>query len=93
MSRKTLVLAGDLVGNYKIMAPFQALQMVGHTVLDIVRHFDRAGKPVAAVCHGVQLLDAAGVLKGKEVTAHPAWLARFPEMLGTRIEHGVPGTV
>jgi protease I len=198
MSRKILMLAGDFVEDYEIMVPFQALQMVGHTVhavcpgkkqgqvvrtavhdfegdqtytekrghnftlnatfdeiraedydalvipggrapeyirldqrvLDIVRHFDEAGKPVAAVCHGVQLLSAAGVVKGKEVTgypacgpevrqaggrwkdvpldqalvddtlvtapawpAHPAWLARFLEVLGTRIEHGVPAAV
>src|SRR5438876_4973851 len=30
-------------------------------VLDIVRHFDRAGKPIAALCHGPQILAAAGV--------------------------------
>ena len=198
MSRKILMLAGDFVEDYEIMVPFQALQMVGHTVhavcpgkkegqqvrtavhdfegdqtytekrghnftlnatfgeireddydalvipggrapeyirldervLEIVRHFNESGKPVAAVCHGVQLLTAAGVVKGKEVTgyptcgpevrqaggrwkdipvdqalvdgtlvtapawpAHPAWLARFLEMLGTRVEHGVAATV
>jgi len=92
-------------------------------VLEMVRHFDSAGKPIAAVCHGAQLLSAAGVLKGKscsayyacapEVTAagaeykmlevtdavtsgnlvsapawpaHPAWLAQFLKLLGTKIE-------
>jgi len=91
-------------------------------VLEIVRHFATAGKPIAAICHGAQILSAAGVLEGKscsaypacgpEVTkaggrymdiavddahvdgnlvtapawpAHPAWLARFLEVLGTRI--------
>jgi protease I len=93
-------------------------------VLAIVRHFSESDKPIAAICHGAQVLAAAGVLdegKGcscypavapevsraggtyvevpidgahvdeKLVTApawpaHPAWLARFLELLGTRIE-------
>lgn len=41
-------------------------------VLDIVRHFAEANKPIAAVCHGPQLLAAAGVLKDKGCTAYPA---------------------
>ncbi len=41
-------------------------------VLEIVRHFNDAGKPIAAICHGVQLLAAAGVLRGKEATGYPA---------------------
>ncbi len=92
-------------------------------VLGIVRHFVTAGKPIAAICHGAQLLAAAGVLKGKCVSAypavgpevneaggkyvevpidqafvdgvlvtapawpaHPAWLAKFLRVLGTKIE-------
>jgi protease I len=92
-------------------------------VLEIVRHFDAAHKPIAALCHGPQILAAAGVLKGKtcscypavapEVSAaggtyadiaidaahtsgnlvtapawpaHPAWLAQFLKVLGTKIE-------
>jgi len=98
-------------------------------VLDIVRHFESSGKPIAAICHGVQLLAAADVVRGKEVTgypacapevklaggswvdtplseaiadgtlvtapawpAHPAWLAKFLEVLGTRVEHDVAVT-
>jgi protease I len=185
-SAKLLLLAGDFVEDYEIMVPFQALQMVGHTVhavcpgkkkgdtirtaihdfegdqtytekrghnftlnatfdeidpagydalvipggrapeylrlnprvLDVVRHFDSAAKPIAALCHGPQLLAAAGVLKGRRLncypacapeielaggtfltvefsdavvdrnlvtgpawTAHPAWLAKFLEVL------------
>jgi protease I len=94
-------------------------------VLEMVRHFDAAGKPIAAICHGLQLLATAGVLKGKRCTAypacgpevtaaggvyvevpvteavvdgslvtapawpaHPAWIARFLEVLGTKIQHG-----
>jgi len=41
-------------------------------VLDIVRQFHEAGKPIAAICHGLQLLAAADVLKGKTCTAYPA---------------------
>jgi protease I len=92
-------------------------------VLEMVRHFDAMKKPIAAICHGAQVLAAAGVLGGKrcscypavspEVTqsdgtfadigmteavvdgnlvtapawpAHPAWLAKFLTVLGTRIE-------
>jgi len=189
--KKLLMLVGDFVEDYEVMVPFQALQMVGHTVhavcpdkragdkvataihdfeseqtylekpghnfalnatfdeikpeeydalvlpggrapeyirlnprvIEITRHFAEAGKPIAAICHGPQVLAAAGALKGKvctaypavgpEVTraggkfvsiavdkayvdnnlvtapawpAHPDWLARFLEVLGTKIE-------
>jgi protease I len=41
-------------------------------VLAIVRHFDAAGKPIAAICHAAQILAAAGVLKGRKINAYPA---------------------
>jgi protease I len=41
-------------------------------VLEIVRHFFEANKPVAAICHGAQVLVAAGVVKGRTVSAYPA---------------------
>ena len=41
-------------------------------VLGIVKHFAAAGKPIAAICHGPQLLAAAGVLQGKACAAYPA---------------------
>ena len=41
-------------------------------VLEVVRHFAGAGKPIAAICHGAQLLSAAGVLQGKVCSAYPA---------------------
>jgi protease I len=41
-------------------------------VLEITRHFANANKPIAAICHGLQLLAAAGVLTGKTCTAYPA---------------------
>ncbi len=39
-------------------------------VLELVRHFFRAGKPVAAICHGPQILLSAGVLSGRTVTSY-----------------------
>ncbi len=93
------------------------------TVLDLVRRFADSNKPIAAVCHGAQVLAAAGVLNGRSCSAYPAvgpdvraaggvyqdipldkafvdgnlvsapawpahpdWLAKFLQMLGTRIE-------
>ncbi|GAB4475646.1 MAG: DJ-1/PfpI family protein [Anaerolineales bacterium] len=140
MPKKILQLVGDFVEDYEVMVPFQALQMVGHTVhavcpgkkagekvrtavhdfegdqtysekpghnftlnatfdnvkpeeydalvisggrapeyirltprvLEITRHFFEANKPVAAICHGAQVLTAAGVVKGRRVSAYPA---------------------
>lgn len=96
---------------------------LNEAVLKTVRHFADANKPIAAVCHGVQVLTAAGVVKGKSCTAypavapevtsaggvwvdvpmdkahvdgslvtapawpaHPAWLSKFLDILGTKIE-------
>ena len=90
-------------------------------VLATVRHFAEKKKPIAAICHGPQILVAAGVLKGRTCSAypalepdvkmaggewkalevhqahregnlvtapawpaHPAWLALFCEVLGTK---------
>ena len=192
MSKKSiLMIVGDYVEDYEVMVPFQALQMVGHTVhavcpgkksgefvrtaihdfegdqtysekrghnfalnatfdqikaeeydalvlpggrapeyirlnprvLEIVRHFSKANKPIAAICHAAQILAAADVVKGKKCSAypavgpdvtqaggqyvnlamtdavadgnlvtapawpaHPAWLAKFLAVLGTKIE-------
>jgi protease I len=47
-------------------------------VLAMVQHFDQANKPIAAICHGPQLLAAAGVLKGRTVNCYPACA---PEMV------------
>jgi len=137
---KLLMLVGDYVEDYEVMVPFQALQMVGHTVhaicpdkksgefvrtaihdfegdqtysekrghnfvlnatfadvnphdydglvvpggrapeylrlnpkvLAIVRYFCEADKPIAALCHGAQILAAARIISGKRVNAYPA---------------------
>ncbi|MBK9445167.1 MAG: DJ-1/PfpI family protein [Betaproteobacteria bacterium] len=41
-------------------------------VIAAVQHFANAGKPIAAICHGAQLLAAAGVLSGRSCSAYPA---------------------
>lgn len=41
-------------------------------VLEIVRQFATAGKPMAAICHGPQILTAAGVVRGKACCAYPS---------------------
>ncbi|MGB9724650.1 MAG: DJ-1/PfpI family protein [Chloroflexia bacterium] len=41
-------------------------------VLEMVWHFAQAGKPIASICHGQQVLAAAGVLEGRLCTAYPA---------------------
>ncbi len=41
-------------------------------VLDCVRHFAENDKPIAAICHGPQVLAAAGVLEGRHCSAYPA---------------------
>lgn len=139
-AKHILMLVGDFAEDYETMVPFQALQMVGHTVhavcpdknagdqirtaihdfegdqtysekrghnfalnatfaeiepsdydallipggrapeylrlnarvIALVRHFADAGKPIAAICHGQQVLVAAGILAGKNCTAYPA---------------------
>lgn len=92
-------------------------------VIKIVQHFASAGKPIAAICHGAQVLAAAGVVSGKSCSAYPAvgpdvnsaggrwvevpidkahvdgnfvtapawpahpdWLAKFLQVLGTKIQ-------
>ena len=41
-------------------------------VIEIVKHFADANKPIAAICHGPQILAAARVLEGRKVTSYPA---------------------
>lgn len=41
-------------------------------VIALVQAFFAADKPVSSICHGPQLLAAAGVLEGKQVSAYPA---------------------
>jgi len=41
-------------------------------IIEIVQHFFATNKPVAAICHGIQILTAANVVKGRKLTAYPA---------------------
>ena len=41
-------------------------------VLEIAKYFVESGKPVAAICHGPQILVAAGGLQGRKMTSYPA---------------------
>lgn len=41
-------------------------------ILDIVQYFFSANLPVAAICHGIQILTAANVVKGRKLTAYPS---------------------
>ena len=41
-------------------------------VIGMVKHFAETNKPIAAICHGPQLLTAAGVVAGRSLTSYPA---------------------
>ncbi|KAK2080341.1 hypothetical protein QBZ16_000194 [Prototheca wickerhamii] len=41
-------------------------------IIKVVRHFMDRKAPVAAICHGIQVLAAADVLKSRELTCYPA---------------------
>lgn len=41
-------------------------------VIEIVHHFSKTNKPLAAICHAPQVLAAAGILNGKKCSAYPA---------------------
>ncbi len=62
-SYDALVIPGGRAPEYLRMNP---------KVIEAVQHFFRADKPVAAICHGAQILAAAGVLEGRECSAYPA---------------------
>jgi protease I len=55
-------------------------------VLRLVRHFAESRKPIAAICHGVQILTAAGVVEGRRCTAYPAVGPEVRRAGGTWIE-------
>jgi protease I len=148
------MLVGDYVEDYEVMVPFQALQMLGHTVhavcpgkkagefvrtaihdfegdqtysekrghnfvlsatfsevkpeaydalvipggrapeylrlnpqvLEIVRHFAQARRPIAAICHVAQLLAAARVLEGRRCSCYPAVSPDVAAAGGTYVE-------
>jgi protease I len=62
-------------------------------VLQVVRHFAEARKPIAAICHGLQLLAAAGVLEGRRCTAYPACGPEVTLAKGTYVQVPVDDAV
>lgn len=58
-------------------------------VIGLVRAFGEAKKPIAAVCHGPQLLAAAGVLQGRACSAYPACAPEVRLAGGDFVEIGV----
>jgi len=62
-------------------------------VLELVRHFFTTKKPVAAICHGAQLLAAAGVLEGRTCSAYPACRAEVEVARGKFAEIAIDGAV
>lgn len=66
---------------------------MNHRVIEIVQAFDQQKKPIAAVCHGAQLLAAADVLKGKTCSAYPACAAEVKLAGGTYADVAVTEAV
>lgn len=58
-----LVIAGGRAPEYLRLNP---------QVIELVKHFAKAKKPIAAVCHGIQILTAANVVRGCELTGYPS---------------------
>jgi protease I len=58
-----LVIAGGRVPEYL---------RLNKKVIEITKYFFTANKPVAAICHGIQILTAADVVRGRKLTAYPA---------------------
>jgi protease I len=62
-------------------------------VLKAVKHFADANKPIAAVCHGPQLLTAAGVVKGRKLNAYPAVGPEVTAAGGEYVSIGLPDAI
>lgn len=45
---------------------------MNETVIELVKEFDSAGKPIAAICHAPWLLAEADIIDGKTVTGWPS---------------------
>ena len=80
--RGTAVVTSDLAAGAARVSDFDAVIIPGgyapdkmrmrHAMVDLVRDVMEAGKPVAAICHGPQLLISANVLRGKTLTCWPS---------------------
>jgi protease I len=63
---------GDYDGLYVCGGRAPEYIRLNKKVIEITRHFFDTGKPVAAICHGIQILTVAGVLQDRTLTAYPA---------------------
>jgi protease I len=73
-------MSSDLTFDDVVVSEYEAVVLIGgrapeylrndRRVLAILQDFDRAGKWLFSICHGVQLLAAAGLLKGRRVTCY-----------------------
>jgi protease I len=59
-----LVLPGGVINPDKLRRDKQSV--------DFAQQFLEAGKPLAAICHGPQLLIETGILEGREITSYPS---------------------
>lgn len=62
-------------------------------VLNLVRAFDEADKPIAAICHAAQILAAAGVLEGRSCSAFEAVAPEIQQAGGEYVDPGPEGAV
>jgi protease I len=62
-------------------------------VLNLVRAFDEADKPIAAICHAAQILAAAGVLEGRSCSAFEAVAPEVRQAGGEYVDPGAEGAV
>jgi protease I len=76
------IVASDLAAGAARMEDFDALVIPGghapdkmrmrHAMVDLTRQAMEAGKPVAAICHGPQLLISANAIRGRTLTCWPS---------------------
>jgi len=76
------VVVSDIAAGAARAADFDALVVPGgyapdrmrmrHAMVDLTRAMNDAGKPVAAICHGPQLLISAGIVRGRTLTCWPS---------------------
>jgi protease I len=80
--RGDATVTSDLAAGEASMRDFDALVIPGghapdkmrlrHAMVDLARDAMEAGKPVAAICHGAQLLISANALRGRTLTCWPS---------------------
>jgi protease I len=80
--RGEATIVSDMAAGAARMADFDALVIPGgyapgrmrmrHAMVDLARDAVQAGKPVAAICHGPQVLISADVLRGRTLTCWPS---------------------